>query len=798
MLISYKWLKDYIDFDLSVEEVAEILTNTGLEVDEISKYRNIKELADSIVVGHVLETKKHPDADRLTICKVDVGGAEPHQIICGAPNVASGQKVAVAKVGTSLKTFSGDEIKIKKAKIRGVESFGMICAEDELGLSEDHDGIMVLNKDLTPGKKFIETLDLYEDEIIDIAITPNRGDAISHIGVARDLAAYLQKELKYPDVSGFKAEESKNVPVTIEIPELCPRYSALVIDGLEVKESPKWLQNRLRALGLNPVNNLVDVTNYVMMETGQPLHAFDLNELKGPEIIVKNLPKGTKFKTLDESEIELDGSEIMICDAKGGVAMGGVMGGYNSMVSESTTSILLESAHFNPSSIRKTARTHGFATDSSYRFERTTDPNATVEVMKRAALLMLETAGGKIVSDVIDVYPKPVINKEIFLSFDFVNKIVGNKILPETLRNVLSGLEYHILEENNEGFKIEVPTYRADVLRPIDLIEEFLRIYSYNKISFSEQVTASLPKLFIEQKHHLKNRISDALSGNGFYELFTQSFTPAKYVEEGKSYVKTLNAVNKNLDTLKIDFLTSGLEVISYNFNRNVKNIKCYDFGKVYFRNSDGSYGETEKFGLWVTGLDHEQHWFRKSQQQDIYVIKAYVENVLRLANIRDYKMQKFDDERFAYGIKYLIEKEEIVKMGFVNPEILEKFDIKQDVYYAEIEFSKIIKKTERFLDSQQPSKFPGTTRDLSIIIDQQITFEEIKENILTLNNKLLKDIKLIDVFEGGSLNEGQKSYALRMSFQDSEKTLKDKQVDGFVNKVIKNLESNLNLTVRK
>ncbi|MBL6962303.1 MAG: phenylalanine--tRNA ligase subunit beta [Bacteroidetes bacterium] len=804
MRISFNWLKTYIDSELSVDEMAEILTNTGLEVESIETNVQKDKLSDSILVGLVKSCEKHPQADQLTICKVDVGKNNDLQIICGASNVAEGQKVAVATVGTLLHPDSGKSFKIKKAKLRGEQSEGMICSSAELGLGNDSEGILVLDENISKGTAFKDSFDDKGDAIIEIAITPNRGDAISYIGIARDISAVTGSNINRPPVDGFKVDNN-TVKINLSIAEedLCPRYSAVAISDLQVTDSPDWLQNRLKSVGLKPVNNIVDACNYLMFENGQPLHAFDLEKIDGKRIVVKTRAKGEKFKTLDESEVKLSGEEVMICDAENAVAMGGVMGGFSSMVTGDTTSILIESACFNPTSIRKTARHHAFFTDAAYRFERGTDPNFTVHAVKRAAMMIQEIAGGKISSDVFDSYPKPIEAISINLSVDYVNKILGNRINVKRIVQILKNLEYSILDETEKMIHVEVPTYRADVTRPIDLVEEILRIYSYNKIEFGPLVTTPLPESKVDERSVYQNGLLDYLTSSGFHELITPSFVSSAIIENdlsGKKAIKALNAVNTNLDTLRNNFLFSGLDAMAYNYKRNHYNLKLFEWGRIYFHQKNGKYAEEEKLAIWLSGNISDDSWTDPNKKTNIYFLKSIVHNLILLSGVSaKMKEESIEDSSFHYLISLQLNGKELASFGLINTDIVKNYDIKDAVYYAELNAEYLYKQyRKKKIQYQAPSRFPFILRDLSILIGKEVKYADLKSSIEGLNIEFVKEINLVDVYQGNKLEKDKKSYTIRMKFQDDENTLKDKQVDSYISTIINVLEIQHKAIIRK
>ena len=804
MLISYKWLGDYLKHDLTPLEIADVLTNTGLEVEGIEEYKSHKNLPDSLVIGHVTKVEKHPGADKLTVCAVDIATDKPLQMICGAPNVKEGQKVVVAPIGTTLTTFKGDKIKLQNAKIRGIESEGMICAEDELGLSDDHSGIMILAENAPTGGSFADYLNVYEDHTLEVNVTPNRGDAISHIGVVRDVAAALNKKISYPDLSAFKTESIEKFEVIIEDPVLCPRYSGIVVRNIKVAESPHWLQNKLRAIGQKPINNIVDLTNYVMNETGQPLHAFDFDKVEGGKIIIKHVKAGTPYTTLDKREVKLNGTEIMICDGVKPLAIGGVMGGFNSMISDATTSIFIESANFNPSSIRRTSKLHGIFTDASYRFERGADPNITVTALKRAAMLIVEIAGGSLTTEIIDVYPKPVSDLEIEIDYSYISDVLGNEIEPAKIRSVLRSLEYEISEERYEGITVKVPTYRVDVIRPIDLVEEFIRIYSFNNINFTTAVKSALPHEKHSSRERLINHITTFLNSLGGFEMLSPSMISRQYLQHaGKpdgEPVHVLNSTNVNLDTLRTNMVFPGLETISYNQKRSLFNLKFYEFGKIYFQNKSGQYTETDKLGIWFSGSRQDVNWTEAEKPADYYYLKSAVENILHFAGYSKMpSARNIKNEVFSQAIEYIQQDKVIVKLGVLNKKLTKEFDVKGEVYYAEFEMKSLIKNhLSTFVKFRPVNKFPSILRDLSLLIDKNITFADIKEKIVSLKLNVLKEVKLIDVYEGEKIDPSKRSYTIRLRYQDEERTLSDVYADKHTANIISILEKDLKVVIRK
>ena len=703
MLISYNWLKDYVDCSLDAAGVADLITNTGLEVEGLDYGVDTLLIPEGVVVGFVKEVAKHPDADRLTVCKVDIASGIDIQVVCGAPNVAAGQKIAFAPVGTTLRNAKGESITLENIKIRGVESAGMICAEDELGIGDDHSGIMVLSEDAETGKPLEVYFKNNADAVMEVAITPNRGDAVSHIGVARDMAAVLRSKIKMPDVSGFIVD-GEIIPfrVDIDIPELCPRYCAVVMTNVKVQPSPEWMQERLKAVGLKPQNNIVDITNYVMMECGQPLHAFDLREVEGNRIVVRHEAKVNRFKTLDGKEVVLSGNEIMICDAHKPIAIAGVMGGENSMVSEDTVNVLIESACFKPVSIRKTAKLHGYNTDASYRFERAVDPSITAWAAKRAALMMKEYAEAQISSELIDAYPLVVAKQSVELDLAFLNQFVGKVIGREELLYILHSLEYEIVEKNESLLQLSVPTYKTDVTRPVDVIEDILRIYSYNKVESPKVFTAPLPADESRNAISLADKIAAYLTANGFFEALTPSFLSSamldKYpVNQDITPVKTLNAVNVKLDMLRHNFLFSGLEVLSYNYKRNQYNLKFFEFGKIYEQKKEEGYLEHDLLALWVTGNIEDSSWFSEDKKADFFFLKAMLYPLLKIAGLKGKISESVLTEALCeFALEIKCDDKSIAKIAKVEKQLCHEYDIKSDVYYAVLDMNMIFEHFEK------------------------------------------------------------------------------------------------------
>lgn len=820
MNISYNWLKDYLNFDLQPEEVAAALTSIGLETGGVEEVQTIKGGLEGLVIGEVLTCVDHPNSDHLHITTVDLGNEEPSQIVCGAPNVAAGQKVVVATIGTTL--YSGEEsFKIKKAKVRGVESNGMICAEDEIGLGESHDGIMVLPADAVVGTLAKDYFNIKSDFVLEVDITPNRVDATSHFGVARDLAAYLTQAgdnatLTRPSVDNFKIDSpEKVVEVIVENQEACPRYSGIVIKGVTVDASPEWLQNRLQLIGLRPINNIVDITNFILHELGQPLHAFDLSEIKGDKVIVKTLPEGTKFVTLDEVERTLDSSDLMICNAEEGMCIAGVFGGLHSGVTKKTTDVFIESAYFNPTSVRKTARRHGLNTDSSFRFERGCDPNNTLYVLKRAALLIKEIAGGQITGDIIDIYPTVIEEPKVELSLAKVNSLIGKDIPIETVRSILKSLEISILKEEEGVLSLSIPTYRVDVLRDVDVIEDILRIYGYNNVEISENVKSNLSyKQASDVSYALQNLISEQLTGCGFNEILNNSLTKSAYYTDLITYpesklVQLKNPLSNDLNVMRQTLLFGGLESVAYNINRRNSDLCLYEFGNCYSYDSEkvkpeiklSGYAEEQRLALFVTGNMVSNNWAHADEKTSVYELKAYVENILvRLGiSLRKVVFGALTDDIYSAGISIQTQAgRKLGTLGIVQKKIRKQFDIDAEVYFAELSWDQLLKEANsNKVTATEISKFPAVKRDLALLIDKSVQFSEIVKIAFDSEKKLLKDVTLFDVYEGKNLPAGKKSYAVSFFLQDENKTLNDKQIDAIMKKVQANIESKLGAQLR-
>ncbi|KAB1159582.1 phenylalanine--tRNA ligase subunit beta [Tenacibaculum aiptasiae] len=808
MKISYNWLRQFLQTDWEAEKTGELLTDLGLEVEGIETVESIKGSLKGVVVGEVKTCIKHPNADKLKVTTVDLGDGNPVQIVCGAPNVDAGQKVPVATVGTTLYDEKGEGFKIKKGKIRGEESHGMICAEDELGLGKGHDGIMVLDEALVPGTPCSEVFNIETDYVFEIGLTPNRADAMSHFGVARDLRAGLIQqgtnlELISPSVSDFHVDErTQKIDIEIEDKNLVPRYCGITITDIEVKESPEWIQNRLKAIGIAPKNNVVDITNYVLHELGQPLHAFDANKIKGSKVVVKTLEQGTKFTTLDEVERELSSEDIMICDADDNpLCIGGVFGGIKSGVTEHTTTIFLESAYFNPVSVRKTAKRHALNTDASFRFERGIDINLTKYALKRAALLIEEYAGGKMSSDVLDFYPEKIEDFQVFLSYENAYRLIGQEIPKETIKNILASLEIKINSETAGGLGLTIPSYRVDVQREADIIEEILRVYGYNNVEFSHKLNTSI-SFDSDKEVKIENIVANQLTSLGFNETMANSLTKADYVDLSENLnpaynVEMLNPLSNDLKVMRQSLLFSGLESVAYNINRKNNALKFYEFGKTYHKFESG-YQEDKHLTLFVTGNRTKESWKTATQTSDFFYLKGIVTNILSRLGLDKLKTTPVKTDIFSEGIVLSLGKTKLVEFGVVKRGILKEFSIKQEVLFADFNWQNILtfvgKKKIKVTDLP---KFPAVKRDLALLLDSKVEFKELYNLAFQSEKKLLKEVDLFDVYEGDKLPEGKKSYAVSFVLQDENKTLADKQIDKIMKKLQQTFEKNLEAVLR-
>ena len=820
MNISYNWLKDYLDFDLQPNEVAAALTSIGLETGGVEEVQTIKGGLEGLVIGEVLTCVEHPNSDHLHITTVNVGGAEPLQIVCGAPNVAAGQKVVVAVNGTKL--YDGDEcFTIKRSKIRGVESNGMICAEDEIGIGTDHAGIIVLPAEAIVGTPAKEYYNVKSDYVLEVDITPNRVDATSHFGVARDLAAYLKQngqsaELKRPNVAGFKVEdEAPAIDVVVENTEACLRYSGVTIKNVTVKESPEWLQNRLKVIGLRPINNVVDVTNYILHGVGQPLHAFDADKVKGNKVIVKSAVEGEKFVTLDGVERTLTARDLMICNAEEPMCIAGVFGGLDSGVTEQTQNVFLESATFHPTWIRKTARRFGLNTDASLRFERGLDANQTMDVLKYAALLIQEVAGGTITGAVQDIYPSPIAPYRVELTYNKINTLIGKVIPVETVKSILASLEMQIVSETEEGLTIDVPVYRIDVQRDVDVIEDILRIYGYNNVEFSDSVKSNLSyQTPTDRSYKLQNLISEQLCGCGFNEILNNSLTRSAYYDILETYpvshcVMLMNPLSADLNCMRQSLLFGGLESIEHNAKRKNGNIRFFEFGNCYDYTAENKkedetlaqFSEDYRLALWVTGNRVDNSWAHPNEKSSVYELKAYVENILvRLGvNLQSVIFGNLTNDIYSAALSITTRAgRQLGTLGIVNPKICKALDIDTEVYYAELSWTLLMKETKKSkVTFSEISKFPAVKRDLALLLDKSVKFADVKKIANESERKLLKEVTLFDVYEGKNLPAGKKSYAVSFYLQDEGKTLNDKQIDAIMKKIQTNLEQKLGAQLR-
>ena len=808
MKISYNWIKQFLLIDWDAIKTGELLTDLGLEVEGIETKESIKGSLKGIIVGEVLTCIQHPNADRLKVTTIDIGLVEPLQIVCGAPNVGIGQKVPVATIGTILYDDNGEEFKIKKGKIRGEESYGMICAEDELGLGESHEGILILDKKIKVGTQASDVFNIELDQIFEIGLTPNRSDAMSHFGVARDIRAGLMQqniklELISPSVSDFHVDErTLRIDVEVDDKEQTLRYCGISITDVIVKDSPEWIQNRLRSIGITPKNNIVDITNYVLHELGQPLHTFDAQKVKGNKILVKNLAKGTKFTTLDKIERELSSEDIMICDADSTpLCIAGVFGGLNSGVTENTTSIFLESAYFNPVSVRKTAKRHALNTDASFRFERGIDINMTKYALKRAALLIEEYAGGKMGSDISDFYPEKIEEFQVFLSYENSYRLIGQEIPKETIKNILASLEIKINSETEGGLGLTIPSYRTDVQREADIIEEILRVYGYNNIEFSHKLNTSI-SFDSNKKVKIENIIANQLSSLGFNETMTNSLTKPYYTNLSENInvaanVEMLNPLSSDLKVMRQSLLFSGLESVAYNINRKNNSLKFYEFGKTYHKYND-KYQEDKHLSLLVTGNRSKENWNIIHKKSDFFYIKGLITNILNRLGVDALKTTPIKQDVFSEGVTMSLGKIKLVEFGVIKSSILKEFGIKQSVLFADFNWDNLLKITgDKNMKVTELTKFPPVKRDLALLLDSKIEFKEIYNLAFQSEKHLLKEVDLFDVYEGDKLPKGKKSYAVSFLLQDESKTLADKEIDKTMKKLQQIFEKNLEAVLR-
>lgn len=820
MNISYNWLKEYVNFDLTPDEVAAALTSIGLETGDVEEVQSIKGGLEGLVIGEVLTCEPHPNSDHMHITTVNLGQGDPVQIVCGAANVAAGQEVVVATLGTKL--YDGDEcFTIKKSKLRGVESNGMICAEDEIGIGTSHEGIIVLPEDVVPGTLAKDYYNIKSDYVLEVDITPNRSDACSHYGVARDLYAWLiqngrQATLKRPSVDAFKVDNhDMNIDIVVENTEACPRYAGVAIKNVTVKESPEWLQNKLRLIGVRPINNIVDITNYILHAYGQPMHCFDADKIKGGKIVVKTCPEGTKFVTLDEVERKLSDRDLMICNAEEPMCIAGVFGGLDSGTTETTKDVFLESAYFHPTWVRKTARRHGLSTDSSFRFERGIDPNGTIYALKEAALLVKELAGGEIASEIKDNYPAPIADFPVELSYEYTNALIGKVIPAETIKSIVTSLEMKITGETPEGLSLLVPAYRVDVQRPCDVVEDILRIYGYNNVEIPTSVKSSLSvKGDVDKSVKLQNLVSEQLVGCGFNEIMNNSLTAATYYEGLETYkpenlVQLMNPLSNDLNVMRATLLFGGLESIQHNANRKNADLKFFEFGNCYHFNAEkknpekvlAAYSEELHLGLWITGKRVSNSWAHPDENTSVYELKAYVLNIFRRlgVNFGGLVFGNLTDDIYSVAISVHTRGGKLLAtFGVLHKKIQKAFDIDNEVYYADLNWKELMKAIKNnTVAYKEISKFPAVKRDLALLIDKKVQFAEIEKIAYETDKKLLKSVELFDVYEGKNLEAGKKSYAVSFMLQDENATLNDKQIDKVMQKLIANLQNKLDAKLR-
>ena len=797
MKISYNWLKEFLNIDLEAEKIGEILTDLGLEVEGIETFESVKGSLNGVVVGEVLSCEQHTNADRLKVTTVDLGNGEPVQIVCGAPNVAKGQKVPVATIGTVLYDDKGEGFTIKKGKIRGEISFGMICAEDELGIGSSHDGIMVLDENVKVGTSASELFQIYTDQVFEIGLTPNRADAMSHLGVARDLYAGLlqleeiNKKLNTPSVGDFHIDERTfKINVEVEDSKLVPRYAGITITDLKIGESPEWLQNKLRSIGLTPINNVVDITNFILHGLGQPLHAFDASKIKGNKVLVKNLPTGTKFTTLDGVERELHKDDIMICDGESNpMCIAGVFGGENSGVTENTTSIFLESAYFNPVSIRKTAKRHALNTDASFRFERGINPETAVYALKRAAIWIKEIAGGKIVSDITDIYPDKIQDFQVHISYDKVYRLIGEEIPTDTIKNILASLEIKINNQTASGLGLTIPSYRVDVTREADIVEEILRVYGYNNIEIPQKINTSIASSDHLSPEKIENIAANYLIANGLKETMANSLTKPEYVNSSEMLnanqnVSMLNALSNDLCVMRQSMLFGNLEAVAYNINRKNNRLKFFEFGNTYHKYESG-YTEKKHLSLVITGDQNKENWKVSNNTMDIFYLKGVIRTLLERLGIDKVKYTSVKNDLFSEAIGLSLGKTKLVEFGIVKSEILNDFGIKQEVLFADFNWNNVLDHTGKKDIKVKPlPKYPEVKRDLALLLDDDVKFIDLYNAAFQSEKKLLKEVDLFDVYTGDKLPKGKISYALSFVLQDENKTLNDKQIEKIMKKL--------------
>ena len=820
MNISYNWLKEYVDFTLTPDEVAAALTSIGLETGSVEEVQTIKGGLEGIVIGEVLTCEPHPNSDHMHVTTVNLGAGDPVQIVCGAANVAAGQKVVVATLGTKL--YDGDEcFTIKKSKLRGVESNGMICAEDEIGIGTSHEGIIVLPADAVPGTPAKDYYNIKSDYVLEVDITPNRADACSHYGVARDLYAYLKQNghetsLRRPSDEAF-AVDNNELPIAIEVKsaQACPRYAGVTVKGVTVKESPEWLKDKLSTIGVRPINNIVDITNYILHAYGQPLHCFDADKVKGGRVVVRTLAEGTPFVTLDGVERKLSENDLMICNAEEPMCLAGVFGGLESGTTEETKNVFIESAYFNPTSIRKSARRHGLNTDASFRFERGIDPNITIYALKQAAILIKELAGGTVSMDVCDTYPNPIADFKVELKYDYVNSLIGKEIPAETVKSIVTSLEMKIEDESAEGITLSIPPYRVDVQRPCDVVEDILRIYGYNNVEIPLALKSSLTtKNKEDRSHRLQQIVAEQLVGCGFNEILNNSLTKAAYYDGNETYrpenlVNLMNPLSNDLNVMRQTLLFGGLESIAHNANRKSADLRFFEYGNCYYYNQEkkdaekvlACYSEDYHLGLWLTGKRVSGSWAHADEESSVYELKAYVENIFaRLGlNMRSVVVGNLTDGIYSAALSYHTRGGKLLAtVGIVSKKITKAFDIDNEVFYADINWKNMLQAIKSVKVSYtELSKFPSVKRDLALLLDKNVQFADIERIAYECERKLLKAVELFDVYEGKKLEPGKKSYAISFILQDEEKTLNDKQIDKIMSKLIASYEKQLGAKLR-
>ncbi|MHA7877672.1 MAG: phenylalanine--tRNA ligase subunit beta [Bacteroidota bacterium] len=805
MKISYNWLKEYIAISESPEELAQLLTQSGLEVTEVAFFSSIKGNLNGLVIGQIITCEQHPNADRLKVTHVDVGQATPLHIVCGAPNVKAGQKVIVAPVGTQLYTQAGKAWKVKKTSIRGALSEGMICAEDEIGLGSTHTGIIVLDTRLVPGTPAAQHFNIQPDKILTIDITPNRADACSHLGVARELSALLERPVQQPIIKKSQATTKLALPIQIEVLDhnACPRYSGVIVSGVTVQQSPPWLIDKLKAVGLTPINNIVDVTNFVLYELGQPLHAFDYDQIAGSTIIVKPSKPATTFITLDGTTRKLSGVELMVCDQVGGISMAGILGGKRTSVHAGTKNIFLESAYFTPSAIREAAKRHAITTDASFRYERGTDPNLTVYALQRACSLLQEIAQGQVASKLIDLYPQKIENYRVKVHYNNITRLLGLHIPKEVVKQILSRLEIATSHEEEDGFIASIPPYRVDVLREVDVIEEIVRVYGYDRIEVTSRLGSTyLAKTIQPEQHKLRHSVAELLAANGYHEIYTNSLTKSSYAQltnaiDTQKQIIISNPLSEALNALRQNMLFSGLEVIAHNINRKQGDLKLFEFGSIYHKREAQRYAEGSRLGIWLTGNIEAINWIRKPQKVTWQDMHAILHKILKKLNLTDFSTQPYASPLYQQGIQIICGQTPLMTAGSIHPSLLEHMGIRQPVLFADIEWMVLLHAQSSLGRYQEISKFPLVKRDLSLVLDKSVNFEAVKRVIAQHNNKLIRDVAVFDVYQGRELGQSKKAYTLRFVLQGKEKTLTDKAIDQAIGRLRKAFEDQLEATIR-